>query len=267
MTPPRTRPAAVAGLFYTDVPSDLRSEVDGLLQVASARGDSENSVPKALIAPHAGYRYSGAIAASAYARLRSSREAVTRVVLMGPGHRVWVDGMASVGVEAFDTPWGPVRVDQAAIAEVIDLPQVVIDDAAHGDEHSLEVHLPFLQACLSHFSIVPLVVGGADAAQVAEVLERLWGGPETLIVVSSDLSHHHDGVTARRIDAQTSAAIEALDLRGVSSAGACGAAPIRGLLLQAQRRGLVVETVDLRHSGDTAGSRDDVVGYGAYVFS
>ena len=266
MTPPRIRPAAVAGLFYTDVPSDLASEVQGLLEVASAQRAADEVSPKAIIAPHAGYAYSGSVAASAYACLSEVSHGITRVVLMGPAHRMWVAGLASVSVEAFETPWGAVPVDQSAIAEVIDLPQVVINDAAHAQEHSLEVHLPFLRERLAHFSIVPLLVGGAEAHEVAEVLERLWGGPETLIVISSDLSHHHDDETARSMDGKTTAAIESLESDAISPEGACGAGPIRGLLIQAQRHGLSAETVDLRNSGDTSGSRDQVVGYGSYVF-
>jgi MEMO1 family protein len=266
MTPLRIRPAAVAGLFYTDVPSALATEVQGLVEAASAQRAVGEASPKAIIAPHAGYVYSGAIAASAYACLTGSRDVVTRVVLMGPAHRKWVDGMASVSVEAFDTPLGPVRVDQRAIAELLDLPQVVIDDAAHEQEHGLEVHLPFLTERLGRPSIVPLLVGGASADEVAEVLERLWGGPETLVVISSDLSHHHDDETARAMDGQTTAAIEALRPDAITSEGACGAGPIRGLLIQAQRHGLSAETVELGNSGDTAGSRDQVVGYGSYVF-
>jgi AmmeMemoRadiSam system protein B len=266
MTSSRTRPAAVAGLFYTDVPGDLAAEVHQLLEAASEQRALARPPTKAIIAPHAGYRYSGPVAASAYACLTELRHVVTRVVLMGPAHRVWVEGMATVSAEAFATPLGPVPVDRGAIAEVIDLPQVVVDDAVHAQEHSLEVHLPFLCARLERFAIVPLAVGGATAQDVAEVLERLWGGPETLIVVSSDLSHHHDDETARRMDAQTTAAIEALEPDAITPEGACGAGSIRGLLIQAQRHGLSAETADLRNSGDTSGARDQVVGYGSYVF-
>jgi len=267
MTPQAVRPAAVAGLFYSQVPTDLDAEVRALLDATSEPGLSDSAPPKALIVPHAGYVYSGAVAATAYKRLRGLRHVISRVVLIGPAHRKWVSGMAGVSAEAFATPCGPVPVAQSALSELSDLPQVVIDDEAHAQEHSLEVHLPFLCAVLSRFEIVPLIVGGASAAEVAEVLERLWGGDETLIVVSSDLSHHHDDATARKMDAATTAAIEAFAPEGLSTEGACGARPISGLLIQAKRRGLKVVTVDVRNSGEVTGSKEQVVGYGSYVFT
>ena len=259
------RSPAVAGLFYPKVPSDLERDVGRYLE--DAGGPSSQPPPKALIAPHAGYRYSGPIAASAYAQVRRAREVVERVVLLGPSHRVALRGLAASSADAFLSPLGPVPVDRAAVERVLRLPQVSVLDAAHEHEHSLEVQLPFLQKVLSEFSLVPLAVGDASAEQVAEVLDELWGGPETLIVVSSDLSHYYDYETARGMDAATSRAIEELRPEGLDSESACGRVPVRGLLLAARRRGLRVRTLDLRNSGDTAGSRDQVVGYGAYVFN
>ena len=257
-----TRPPAVAGLFYPGDPAELHATVRALL--ASAAPGRE--VPKALIVPHAGYVYSGPVAASGYALLAPARVTITRVVLLGPAHRVAFDGLAAPEVEAFATPLGTVPVDAAAVAEVLALPGCRRLDEAHALEHSLEVHLPFLQEALDAFSVVPLVVGDAPPATVAAVLERLWGGDETLIVVSSDLSHYHDYATARAMDRATSDAIEALEPARIGYGQACGRNPVIGLLQAARAHGLRVTTVDLRNSGDTAGTRDSVVGYGTYAF-
>lgn len=253
---------AVAGLFYPAEPETLRTQIASFLANAPAAA----AVPKAIIAPHAGYVYSGAIAASAYARLKPARGTIRRVVLLGPSHRVAFHGLAAPSADAIETPLGQIPVDRAALQQLADLPQFVISDPAHAREHSLEVHLPFLQEVLGEFSLVPLAVGDATPVEVAEVLERLWGGPETLIVVSSDLSHYHDYDTARKLDRVTSNAIEQLRYQDLDYDSACGRVPVSGLLYLAQRRGLTAETIDLRNSGDTAGPRDQVVGYGAYVF-
>ncbi|MGD2082378.1 MAG: AmmeMemoRadiSam system protein B, partial [Chromatiales bacterium] len=222
--------------------------------------------PKALIAPHAGYVYSGPVAAQAYAQLASERAVVERVVILAPAHRYPFRGLARSTAEAFRTPLGEVPVDAAALRSLDDLPQVHELDAAFEGEHSLEVHLPFLQATLERFEIVPLLVGNASGAEVAEVLERLWGGEETLIVVSSDLSHYLDYDSARELDAETTRAIEALEPDALGFDNACGRVPVSGLLLAARRHRLRPTTLDLRNSGDTAGPRSQVVGYGAYAF-
>jgi MEMO1 family protein len=257
------RRPAVAGLFY---PAD-RSELLDQLKTLLPDSPDVGNVPKAIIAPHAGYVYSGSIAASAYARLRPARERIRRVVLLGPSHRVPLRGLASSGAEAFETPLGRVPIDRDCLAALADLPQVKTLDQAHAMEHSLEVHLPFLQSMLADFALVPLVVGDATATEVAEVLERLWGGPETLIVISSDLSHYHDYATAQRMDHATCRAIETLHHQAISYEQACGRVPVSGLLEAARRHELTVETLDLRNSGDTAGPRDQVVGYGAWAFT
>ncbi len=256
------RNPAVAGLFYPDDPRELRGQVADFLAAVPAGG----AVPKAIIAPHAGYVYSGPIAASAYARIKPARGRITRVVLLGPAHRVGFHGLALSGADYFQTPLGRVMVDKAATEKISRLPQVHLMDLAHAQEHSLEVHLPFLQEVLGEFSLVPLVVGDAEAGEVAEVIEALWGGPETLIVVSSDLSHYHDYKTAQRLDRATSQAIEQLQPESIQYDSACGRNPVNGLLRAARQRGLKASTIDLRNSGDTAGSHDRVVGYGAYVF-
>jgi hypothetical protein len=220
---------------------------------------------KALIVPHAGTIYSGPVAASAYARLAPIRDAISRVVLLGPSHRVFLRGIAAPTVERFKTPLGDIVVDRPSIESLLELPQVELNDEAHRREHSLEVHLPFLQEVLSAFVLVPLVVGAAEPAEVEEVLERLWGGPETLIVLSTDLSHHHRYEDACAIDRQTCHLIEKLAYERLSDDEACGVFPLRGLLKLARTRGLSVHNVDLRNSGDTAGTRSEVVGYGSFV--
>jgi MEMO1 family protein len=259
---PATRPPAVAGMFYPSDARELRDMVDGYL---AARPVCDPP-PKALIAPHAGYVYSGPIAGSAYAQIKAARETIRRVVLAGPSHRVGFRGLAVPACSHFETPLGSVEIDSGALADLRDLKQVVTMDAAHAHEHSLEVHLPFLQEILAQFRIVPLVVGDAAPSEIAEVFDRLWGGPETLFVISSDLSHYYDYRTAKRLDEETSRAIEALEPEAIRSEQACGRLPIQGLLQAARRHGLHAQTLDVRNSGDTAGPRDQVVGYGAYAF-
>jgi len=259
----KVRPAAVAGRFYPGDPVELRELINALLaQVPPATGPG----PKALIAPHAGYLYSGPIAASAYAQLLPARDLITRIVLLGPSHYVALQGLATSSAEGFATPLGVVPVNIEAVRQVQALPQVRELDEAHTHEHSLEVHLPFLQTVLGSFTLVPLAVGDATPEEVSQVLETLWDGPGTRFVVSSDLSHYYDFQTARRLDRATAKAIEALKPDGIGEEGACGRIPIRGLLQTARRHGLRARTVDLRNSGDTAGPRDKVVGYGAFVF-
>lgn len=260
---PSTRPPAVAGTFYPADPTALARSVDELLAQA-ARSQTAEVAPKAIIAPHAGYVYSGPVAASAYSRLRCARGRIRRVVLLGPVHRVAVRGLALPGTDAFETPLGTVPIDPAAVALARTLPQVSESAAAHRHEHALEVQLPFLQRVLGDFALVPFAVGDATAEEVAGVLERLWGGEETLIVVSSDLSHYLAYDAARTLDAQTAAMI--LDLRSdIDHERACGGTPLNGLLLAARRRRLEVQLLDLRSSGDAAGGRDRVVGYGAFA--
>ncbi len=262
MNQAKIRPPAVAGMFYADDPDVLRAQVGALLRAVPAAGPA----PKAVIVPHAGYIYSGPIAASAYARIAKAHLGIRRVVLLGPAHRVAFNGIAVSSAAAFTTPLGSVPVDQQALRLIDDLPQVRVFDPAHAAEHSLEVQLPFLQLALDDFTLVPLVVGDATPEQVDEVLERLWGGAETLIVISSDLSHYHDYDHARQLDQATSRAIEALRDQDIGYDDACGRIAVNGLLQSARHHGLRAHTVDLRNSGDTAGSRDRVVGYGAYVF-
>jgi len=258
------RPAAVAGMFYPEAPGILGAQVRAFLQQAGHAAPSAPR-PKALIVPHAGYVYSGAIAAAAYARL-AGLDAAHRVVLLGPAHRVPLNGLAAPSVDAFATPLGEIEVDRAAVTRALDLPQVSESDRAHALEHSLEVQLPFLQLLLRSFRLVPFAVGDATADEVAEVIELLWGGPETLIVISSDLSHYHTYGEARAIDQTSAQTVLALSPT-LGYEQACGALPINGLLTVARRRGLRPELLDLRNSGDTAGDKFRVVGYASFVFS
>jgi AmmeMemoRadiSam system protein B len=273
----RIRPPAVAGSFYPADPDELRALVRGCLAAGARRPAGEGPAgdpgpggatrPKALIVPHAGFVYSGPIAGSAYAQLVPFARTIQRVVLLGPSHRVGFEGLALSSAERFATPFGEVPLDADGAGVLLRLPQVRILDAAHGREHSLEVQLPFLQEVLGAFVLLPVVVGDAAGQEVAEVIEAVWGGDETLIVVSSDLSHYYDYGTARDLDQATTEAIEALRPEGLHAESACGRVPVRGLLVAARRHHLAARTLDLRSSGDTAGSRDQVVGYGAYAFA
>jgi AmmeMemoRadiSam system protein B len=258
-----TRPSAVAGQFYPDDPDRLKMQVLDLLANVAA---PMKVTPKALIAPHAGYVYSGGVAAAAFATLVDSAQTIKRVVLIGPAHYVRLRGIAAPTVDAFETPLGRVPVDVEALSAIADLQFVIRADAPHAPEHALEVELPFLQTLLASFQVVPLIVGDATPQDVADVLQRLWGGPETLIVVSSDLSHYYDYETARRLDAATAAAIERGDWASLGPNQACGCLAVAGLLVEAQRRGFKARRLSLCNSGDTAGSRDRVVGYGAWMF-
>ena len=262
---PAVREAVVDGLFYPAGSAALHAQVVDYLAGGGA-ADDIGGTPKLLIAPHAGYEYSGAVAAHAYALLARRREPIIRrVVLLGPAHRVALGGLAAPNAEAFETPLGEVAVDLAALAGLDDLPQVVRSDRVHEHEHSLEVQLPFLQTQLGSFTLVPLVVGDADSEAVAQVLERLWGGDETLIVISSDLSHYLRYEQARVADQATVQRILALDA-GLRPHEACGAAAINGALLAARRHRLAPRLLALCNSGDTAGDRDRVVGYAAIAF-
>jgi MEMO1 family protein len=259
------RPPAVAGAFYPSDREALSRELSALIEAASTGAIPETGMPKALIVPHAGYVYSGPIAANAYARLAPGRGRVKRVVLLGPAHRVAVDGLVLPTALGLQTPLGVVPVDREAVRAIASLPQVSESREAHALEHSLEVHLPFLQSMLGVFALLPLVVGRASADQVAEVLDRLWGGEETLIVISSDLSHYLPYQEAQSTDRDTARAI--LSRRPqLNHHQACGATPVNGLLTVALRRGLKPELFDLRNSGDTAGDHSRVVGYASIGF-
>lgn len=257
------RPPAVAGFFYPADAETLSRDVDGYL---SARPEPAVAAPKAIIVPHAGYVYSAAVAGPAYAQVRQAAERIRRVVLLGPGHRVAIPGVAAPTADAFKTPLGTVPLDRPSIQAIAGLPYVELRDDAHRDEHCLEVQLPFLQRVLGDFTLVPLVVGGANPEQVAALLDRLWGGPETLIVISSDLSHYHDYDAAQDLDGKAAEAIESLSPDGLTAEQACGRLPIAGMLLCAQRHDLSVDRLDLCNSGDTGGPRDQVVGYGSWAF-
>jgi AmmeMemoRadiSam system protein B len=259
----QTRPAAVAGSFYPASAHALDRMVDGFLSEAKP---SSRSDPKAVIAPHAGFIYSGPIAGSAFRPWANAAESIRRVILIGPSHYVYFDGLALPSAAKFSTPFGDVALDLDAVKQLQTLPQVQVFDPAHEQEHCLEVELPFLQRMLKDFQIVPLVVGEAGDDEIREVIDRLWGGPETRIVISSDLSHYHGYDAARRLDRTTADNIKAQLPDKLTGNHACGYRPIRGFLRAVEARGLCAETTDLRNSGDTAGPRDRVVGYGAFLF-
>ena len=259
----QTREPAVAGAFYPADPGELRQLVVNMLGKAS----NLNPPPKAIIVPHAGYIYSGELAAQAYASLQAERDRIKTVVLLGPAHRVYFRGIAAPAADAFRTPLGSIPVDQNAIESVLEkFPFVQRLPQSHRDEHSLEVQLPFLQEVLANFRLIPLVVGDATADQVDKVIDYLWGDESTLIVISSDLSHFHDYATAQSMDEQAASAIEGLQPQVLNGQLACGFLPVSGLLLAARRRQISPDRVGLCNSGDTAGDKDRVVGYGAWLF-
>ena len=256
------RPPAVAGMFYPADPRQLEHDVQKYLAAAQPLAFQ----PKALIVPHAGYIYSGAIAASAYATLKTVAPHIRRVILLGPTHRVAVRGLALPDTDTFDTPLGRIPLDTDAMRTIAGLPQVTISGEAHEEEHSLEVQLPFLQSVLGEFTLLPLAVGMATAEEVAEVLEAVWGGDETLIVISSDLSHYLTYAAAQFADNKTAQDILNLH-QSIDHEQACGGTPISGLIVTARKHHLTPHLLDLRNSGDTAGSRDRVVGYAAFAFT
>lgn len=263
----RVRQAAVAGTFYPSAPRELDATVQYYMaEAASTFGAGGGPAPKAIIVPHAGFIYSGLTAAAAYLRLRPAAMIIKRVVMMGPCHRVAVEGLALSSADLFDTPLGEVPIDKDAVQQVIDMPGVQIFDDTHAQDHALEVQLPFLQSVLDDFTIVPFIVGRASPEQVGNVLEALWGGEETLIVISSDLSHYMPYDQARGVDDRARLAIEAMDADALGDDQACGRHSIKGLFQAARRHGLKAETLDVRNSGDTAGSKEKVVGYGSWAF-
>ncbi|MDT8404366.1 AmmeMemoRadiSam system protein B [Sulfuriflexus sp.] len=257
------REAAVAGLFYPADPAELDRQLDEFL----AKAGDDHKPALALIVPHAGYVYSGPVAARAYTHLFPLHDKVRKVALLGPAHRVGFHGIAMSSADYFVTPLGQIPLDHEARQDLLRLPQVQQLDQAHADEHCLEVQLPFLQKLLGDFSLIPLVVGDADAVEVAEVIEQLWRDEHTLVVISTDLSHYHDYLTAQQLDQNTCSAIESLEPDAIGYDQACGRNALNGLLTVAKRRHLHVHTLDLRNSGDTAGPRDRVVGYGAWMLT
>jgi AmmeMemoRadiSam system protein B len=262
----KVRPPAVSGSFYPADPAVLRSTVEDALSAGSGRVPA-GPVPKAVIVPHAGYVYSAPIAASAYARVMAGRGRITRVVVLGPAHRVAVKGVAAPSTDAFSTPLGLVAVDVAGRDALVAAGLVVVSDDVHALEHSLEVQLPFLQVALGDVPVLPLAVGDADRTLVADVLDAIWGGQETLVVVSSDLSHYLDHATATEVDRRTAAAIVARQPDRLGRGDACGVRPVQGLLTAAVRHNLDVDLLDLRTSADTAGDPERVVGYGAFALA
>ena len=258
----QVRQPAVAGIFYPADKKSLQDDIQSYLDEASYGRDI---IPKAIVVPHAGYIYSGSIAATAYKQIIPIKDNISRVVLLGPSHRVAFNGLAVPESDIFNTPLGDIKIDKKGIELLADLPQVIMSDQAHLEEHSLEVQLPFLQEILSDFSLIPIVVGDADRFEVAEVIKKFWGDEHTLIVISTDLSHFHEYNEAKRIDRLTSDAITNLKPDLISYDDACGRNGLKGMLTVADENNLSVDILDLRNSGDTAGDKNRVVGYGAYV--
>lgn len=258
------RPTAVAGLFYPDNPDVLNDMLSQQLEFAPLAPKQHR--PKAIIVPHAGYIYSGEVAASVYQYLKPVRQIIKRVVIIGPSHRVGFNGLALSSADSFATPLGNIPLDHNSQDKLLFINGLHMFNQAHATEHSIEVQLPFLQKLLDDFCIVPIVAGNASPKQVSQVISTLWGGAETLIIISSDLSHFHDYQTAQRLDKATSQAIIALDYEAIHSENACGCVGVNGLLKFAQVRKLIPSIIDLKNSGDTAGSKESVVGYGAYLF-
>jgi len=256
----KTRKMAVAGRFYPANPTELRNSLKNYIE----QGVEVEQIGKAVVAPHAGYPYSGPIAGSAYRNLQRIAKDVRRVVLLGPSHYVPVFGVAASSADYFETPLGLVPVDHSAYEAIADLGIFYVVDEAHSREHSLEVHLPFMQTIFSDFSVVPLTVGWAEPEELFQVYERLWGEKETAVIISSDLSHFYPHLLASKMDRETADNIEGLEY--LEDGQACGRVPVNGMIAFAKAKGLRVRTLDLRNSGDTAGPRTEVVGYGAFLF-
>ena len=259
----RTRPPAFAGMFYSDKPQELAAAVKAY--VVDASPTALPNPPKAVVAPHAGFIYSGPIAGTAYAALAARGGQIERIILVGPSHRVAFAGVATSGAGVFETPIGPVTVDRDAVASLVQAHLAREFEPAHENEHSLEVQLPFLKQIFPAASVVPLLAGDDDWHAVKEILATLWGGDETAIVVSSDLSHYHDYATAQKLDASTALSMERLAAGQVDHQQACGATGVNALLALVADKGLACATLDLRNSGDTAGPKNRVVGYGAFA--
>jgi len=256
------RPAAVADMFYPGDPHELSEQVTGFIHEESY---SATDIPKAIIVPHAGTVYSGSIAATAYRTLLQYRHVIRKVILLGPAHRVYLHGLALPLVDQFQTPLGEINLDTKSIQKLVDdFPQITFSDEAHAEEHALEVQLPFLQETLASFRLIPFVIGEATTQEVADVIDHLWGGDECLIVISTDLSHFHSYNEANEMDNITAQQIESFQGDQLGDHSACGRIPLRGLLQVAQAKGMTIKRFDLRNSGDTAGRKDQVVGYGAW---
>lgn len=252
---------AVAGAFYPDEPDILNNMVEHLFDAITWAGSS----PKAIIAPHAGYIYSGIAAACAYQCLEMMPY-IKNIILVGPSHYIAFNGVAYSDYDTFITPLGELFVNTNLIQQIAKLPATQHFNDAFSREHCLEVQFPFLQKKLNEFTIVPLLVSGANKQTVASVLEALWGDKETLVIISSDLSHYHDYLTAQQLDSETSQAIVNLDADNIKEDSACGRIAIRGLLHLAKQKKMQAKKILQINSGDTAGDKQRVVGYGAYHF-
>ena len=266
------RPPAVASLFYPGEAAELKQNLREMLDEASEAEDPNEDLPagqhlRALIVPHAGYVYSGTTAALAYHLLRKNRDDFHRILLLGPAHRVWLEGITFPGTDAFETPLGRIPLAKQQIRELLRFPEVQLRDDAHQDEHCLEVQLPFLQEILNEFELLPAVVGEISPDSLSGLLENLLEDPQNLLLLSTDLSHFHSYSEAQAIDQKTAEAIESFEDEKILPEQACGAHPLRGLLRHARIQGWKIQRLGLCNSGDTAGSKDRVVGYGAWALS
>jgi MEMO1 family protein len=258
-----TRPAAVAGAFYSNDATILKQDIADLLGRVE---DVESEIPKAVIAPHAGYIYSGKVAANVYAQFKTVQSSIKKIILLGPSHRVAFHGMAIPSVDYFATPLGKIKLDASLLATLKHFPHVIVSDQAHAEEHSLEVQLPFMQTVFDEFELLPIVVGQIDPEAVADLLNNVWGEDDTLIVVSSDLSHFLSYDQAVSQDQKTTEMIRQFQYHTIKGEDACGCHPMNGLLCLAQQKDLKVRLLAQNNSGDTAGDKRRVVGYGGYGF-
>ncbi len=257
------RTTAVAGAFYPSEPEILSKDIQRYIEETPS---VSLPVPKAIIVPHAGYEYSAGVAASAYKLLKSGRKSIKKVVILAPSHKIGFNGMALTKASAYETPLGNVEIDKEMNEQLLALPLVDYLEEAHKSEHSLEVQLPFLKEALDDFKLIPVITGNASPTDVETLLETVWGKKDTLIVISTDLSHYLPYNEACILDNKTKTAIENLDIDSIEQEQACGYVPLKGMLTIAKAKKMQVETLEVKNSGDTSGSKNRVVGYGAWAF-
>ena len=258
----KIKQADVAGMFYPGEEASLRQMVDGFIQKAL----SFDLRPRAIIAPHAGYIYSGSIAGTAYKTIAAVRDQIENVIIMSPAHRFYLRGIALHMADAFATPLGNIPVNIGIVKKIKQFSSVQWEERSFIQEHGLETHLPFIQRAFKPgIKIVPMIVGECQESEVAEILESVWEDPRNFVIISSDLSHFHSYADAKKLDRNTVDLIQNLDSQSLDTEFACGHYPICGLLNLARNRKLKIKALDIRSSGDTAGSKESVVGYGSFA--
>ena len=255
------REAAVAGIFYPADVYQLKNDINGYLQHIT---DNNSGKPKILITPHAGYKYSAQVAASAFAKLRPFKDKIKKVFLLGPSHRVYVNGVALPKEKSFKTPLGIIKVDSDIVEQISKTKPFKFKSTAHKNEHSLEVSLPFLQVVLGNFEIIPMLYGEANPHEIAQTIQPYLERDDSILIVSADLSHYLDYSTAKKVDEQTANNIK--EGKTVDHHQSCGATAINTALIMAQNFGLVPQMLNMANSGDVIGDKDSVVGYGAWSF-